>query len=367
MLSRLLFLVCCIAYPNISHQGNLPTTPKKPKNIIFLVGDGMGLTQITAGIYSSKYPLSLESFPITGLIKTHSAKQTITDSGAGATAFSCGCKTYNGAIGVDAHKKPCSTILEQAKARGLAVGLVASCSITHATPASYYAHVASRADTEKIAADLLKIPIDLLIGGGLKYFTQRKTDNRNLYTELAEKGYQLSDYAQSTLAALQPNPDKAFAWFSALDEPESVTKGRDYLPVAAKMAPDFLKKRNENGFFLMLEGSQIDWACHANDAPRAIAEMLDFDAAVAQILNFAQQDGETLVVVTADHETGGMAIQMGSSTDSLEIAFNTGYHTASLVPVFAFGPGAENFGGVYDNTDIYHKMQALWGIETLQK
>ena len=112
----------------------------------------------------------------------------------------------------------------------------------------------------------------------------------------------------------------------------------------------------------MLEGSQIDWACHAKEGPRAVAEMLDFDAAIGEILRFAEADGQTLVIITADHETGGMAIDQGSRPDSLDISFTTGYHTASMVPVFAYGPGASLFGGVYDNTDIYGKMKQLFGF-----
>jgi alkaline phosphatase len=363
---RIALLLLCAAVPGFS-RFHLENGKQRPKNIILLIGDGMGLTQVTAGLYSNHNSLHLEAFPVTGLIKTHSAKHYVTDSAAGATAFACGCKTYNGAIGVDLHGKPCTTILEEAKARGLAVGLAASCSITHATPASFYAHVGTRAETEQIAADLINCPLDLLIGGGMKYFNQRKIDQRNLLEEMKQQGYRIADASQGALPDLAPQPDRPFAWFTAIDEPVSADKGRNYLPQAARMAPDFLKKRSDKGFFLMLEGSQIDWACHANDAPRAIAEMLDFDAAIGEILRFAREDGETLVVVTADHETGGMAIQMGSRMDSLEIAFNTGYHTASLVPVFAYGPGAEQFGGVYDNTDIYFKMQALWGVPTQQK
>ena len=132
--------------------------------------------------------------------------------------------------------------------------------------------------------------------------------------------------------------------------------------VAARLAPAFLKKRSAKGFFLMLEGSQIDWACHANVASDAISEMLDFDAAIGEILAFAEADGETLVIVTADHETGGLGVKEGSQMDSLNIGFTTGYHTASLVPVFAYGPGSELFHGVLDNTDIYMKMKALFGF-----
>lgn len=335
----------------------------KPKNVILMIGDGMGLTQVSAGLYSNHNQLNLEQFPITGLSKTYAYKNLVTDSGAGATAIACGCKTYNTAIGVDRHKKPCLTVLEQAYQKGMATGLVVSCSITHATPASFVAHVPSRADMEGIATFFLQTPVDLIIGGGLNYFMRRKGDTQDLYHALERKGYQVSNYSQQKLAELHPSGDRPFAWFSADEEPDNVEKGRDYLPLAAQMAPPFLKKRSAKGFFMMLEGSQIDWACHKNDAPNTIREMLDFDAAIGEVLKFAQADGETLVIVTADHETGGMSIKQGSVMDSLNIAFNTQNHTASLVPVFAYGPGSELFGGIYENTAIHDKICALLGFE----
>ncbi len=334
----------------------------KPKNIILLVGDGMGLAQISAGYYANGKKLNFEKFPITGLMTTQSSSHLITDSAAGATAFSCGCKTRNGVIGETAKKKACTTILEEAEQNGLATGLVVSCSITHATPAAFVAHVDSRSESESIAAFFLKTDVDLLIGGGLKFFNARTLDSRNLYKELEEKGYQVSNFAEKKLPELTILPTQPFAWFGALEEPSSVANGRDWLPYAAEIAPIFLKQRSEKGFFLMLEGSQIDWACHANDGTRAVQEMLDFNAAIGKILEFAEADGETLVIITADHETGGMALEQGSTVDSLELAFNTTNHTASMVPVFAYGPGSEMFSGIMDNTDIYVKMKALFGF-----
>ncbi|MEO6038029.1 MAG: alkaline phosphatase [Saprospiraceae bacterium] len=365
---KYLFLVALLALlafalPGGSAPAATAIPPDKhPKNIILLIGDGMGLTQVSAGLYSNDNHLNLERFPATGIMKTHSARNVITDSGAGATVFACGCKTYNGAIGVSPDKKPCLSILEQAKQNGLAVGLVATSSITHATPASFIAHVPDRADMQQIATFFVQTPPDLFIGGGMKYFNERTVDQRDLCQELTATGYVLSNFSEKKLAELQPDPAHPFGWFSATAEPESVAKGRDYLPVAARLAPAFLKKRSAKGFFMMLEGSQIDWACHSNKADDAISEMLDFDAAIGEILKFAEADGETLVIVTADHETGGMAIKEGSVMDSLKIAFTTGYHTASMVPVFAYGPGSEQFNGVLDNTDIYVKMKALFGF-----
>jgi alkaline phosphatase len=340
---------------------------KRPKNIILLIGDGMGLTQISAGMYAHKdKKLNIDQFPVTGLSRTHSAKNLITDSAAGATAFSCGCKTVNAYIGVDAKRKPCFTILEQAKKEGLAVGLVASCSVTHATPASFIAHIDDRAETENIATFFMNTEVDLLIGGGMKYFNQRKKDQRNLVQELTQKGVVVSDFSKQAITDLRPDLKHPLVWFSAEGEPASALKGRDYLPAAASLAPVFLKQRSDKGFFMMLEGSQIDWGCHDKDGPRAVAEMLDFDRAIGAILEFARQDGETLVIITADHETGGMTLEQGTGPDTLAINFNTNYHTACMVPVYAYGPGSELFGGMYENTAIYTKMMELFGWGNVQ-
>jgi len=349
-----------------TERTSMPEPVKIPKNIILMIGDGMGLAQVTAGLYARAEGLNLERFPATGLIKTHSAKNLITDSAAGATAFSCGCKTYNGAIGMTAQKKPCYTILEEAETFGLATGLVTSSSITHATPASFIAHARERTYMEEIATYFLKTDVDLFIGGGMRYFVARESDKRNLSQELMEKGYVIGDFLQKPLSQYNPDPRQPFGWFSAVKEPKSVLDGRDYLPQAARMAPEFLTRRSDKGFFLMIEGAQIDWACHANKDTMAVQEMLDFDKAIGEVLRFAEQDGNTLVIVTADHETGGMALLRGADKKSLKIKFTTDYHTPVMVPVFAYGPGAEQFNGLYDNTDIYLKMRALFRFPTVE-
>lgn len=330
-----------------------------PKNVILLIGDGMGVTQVTAGMYTNNNALHLEAFPITGLMKTHSAKQLITDSAAGATAFACGCKTYNGMVGICKDKQPYPTLLEQAEKLGLATGMVTTSSITHATPAAFIAHVKDRGLMEEIATWFLKTDIDLFVGGGMRYFNNRKTDQRNLVAELVAKGYNVSDFHSSPLPNPNPQTTMPFAWFAADEEPQKVTEGRTYLPDATFMAANFLKQRSEKGFFLMVEGSQIDWGGHAQNAEYTIREMIDFDMAIGRALEFARADGETLLIVTADHETGGMAIIQGSEMGNLEVQFVTDSHTATLVPVFAYGPGSDQFGGIIDNTEIYTKIKNL--------
>lgn len=328
-------------------------------NIIFLIGDGMGLGQITAGMIANGMKTNLEKFPVVGLHKSYASDDLITDSAAGATAFSTGEKTYNGAIGVGPDQKKLETILEAAHRKGLKTGLVATSTIVHATPASYFSHNVSRQNYEQIALDLLDEDVDFFIGGGKKYF-DRRNDDRNLYNELGAKGYQISDYFQQNLNDVDITGEK-FGYLTADDSPLTVMQGRDYLQKATEIALDFLSKKSEKGFFLMVESSQIDWGGHANNSRYIVDEFKEFDKVIGKVLNWAKKDGKTLVVVTADHETGGYSINPGSTRDSLVTAFTTDYHTGTMIPVFAFGPGAEMFSGIYENTAIYDKMRKAYG------
>ena len=320
----------------------------------------MGLTQLTAGIYSVDTLLNIQRMTITGLQKTHSYNKLVTDSAAAGTAMACGCKTRNGYVGVDHKKKPCKSILEYSNELGLSTGLIANSSITHATPASFVAHNSNRYDAEGIAEWFLKTKLDFFVGGGQKYFEMR-SDGLNLTTGLKEKGWSVSSFRETKFNAFTPTKGKPFAWFSAWEEPESILKGRDYLVQATHKCLPLLKERSEKGFFVMIEGSQIDWACHANDSKQAIAEILEFDKAVGEAMAFADQHPGTLVLVTADHETGGMAISQGRGPFKMDIEFNSKSHTATMVPVYAYGAGAELFGGIYDNTLLFQKMKTFLG------
>ena len=343
----------------IQMEDTISFTP--PKNIILMIGDGMGITQITAGMYRNGNKLNLEQFKYIGLHKSYASNDLVTDSAAGATAFSCGEKTYNGAIGVDKEGKPIPTILEEAEDAGLATGLVVTSSITHATPACFYAHEKDRSMMEEIAADLTRVDVDFFVGGGLKYFI-RRNDERNLLSELANKGYVISNFIDQDFNNISIDFNKNFGYFTANEEPLPFSQGRDYLVQASQTAFTYLSGQKEKGFFLMIEGSQIDWGGHANDSDYIISEMIDFDNAIGKALEFAKQDGETLIIVTADHETGGYAINPGSTIDSIIPAFTTDKHTAALIPVFAYGPGAKLFTGIYENTAIYRKMRRALGL-----
>jgi alkaline phosphatase len=334
---------------------------KRPKNIILMIGDGMGISQISAGLYSNNNKLNLERFPVIGLHKSYSSDNLVTDSAAGATAFSAGVKTYNGAIGVASDTTPVITILELAEAAGLPTGLIATSSIVHATPASFVAHNRQRKNYEEIAADFLKTEVDLLVGGGIKFFERRESDDRNLSNELRGRNYVVESFLTKGIKDVRPSATKNYLYLTADTEPLPRSQGRDYLVPATEMALPFLDKRDtgNKGFFLMIEGSQIDWGGHANESDYIISEMLEFDDAIGKVLDFAAKDGETLVIVTADHETGGYAIQYGSEMGKIDGAFTSDYHTADLIPVFAYGPGAELFAGIYENTAIFDKMKEL--------
>lgn len=330
---------------------------KKPKSVIMMIGDGMGTTEVFAGLTANGGHLYLDNFKHIGFSKTSSSNKYITDSAAGGTALSTGQKTYNGAIGVNTDTVAIKTVLEMAEDKGLATGLVSTSAITHATPASYIAHQGSRGSYEDIAADFLKTDIDVFIGGGYKHFAERK-DKRDLTSELKQKGY-LVLRDMDEIAKVKSGK---LAGLTSDEHNEVYPKRKMSLPIATHTALNILNQ-NKKGFFIMIEGSQIDWGGHANNTIYVVNEMLDFDQTIGKALEFAANDGETLIIVTADHETGGMALTGGDmKTGMVKAAFPTGDHTAVMVPVFAYGPGAENFTGIMENTDIPKKIMSLLGF-----
>lgn len=349
-------------------EAPIPETKKqKAKNIILLIGDGMGLSQISSGLFTNDNQLYLEYFKNIGLHKPYSGSKLITDSAAAATSFACGIKTYNGAIGVNSQKKPVDSILEESERVGKATGLVSTSTIVHATPASFIAHQEKRKMYEEIAADFLKTDIDVFIGGGQKFFDQREIDDRVLSDELKSKGYVIKSYFDTEIDEVTAIPNQKLVYYTANNDPLPVLQGRDYLESASMLAIKQLNMNSDDGFFLMIEGAQIDWGGHANNADYIMSEMLEFDKTIGTILKWAIEDKNTLVIVTADHETGGFAINSGKMGGVLETAFTTDYHTGVLIPVFAYGPGSQDFRGIYENTAIYHKMRKAFGYPSKEK
>lgn len=324
---------------------------KTPKNIILMIGDGMGTSQIFAGMVANGGNLFLNNFKHVGFSRTQAATTFLTDSGAAGTALSSGYKTYYQAIGVNTDTIPQSTMLEVAEQNKMATGLVATYSVTNATPASFIAHQPNRYSYEEIAADFLKTNVDVLIGGGSNYFTNRK-DSVELIPKFIEKGYQ---YFEDIDNAEIITSGKLICLTDTLDPPRASMRNQ-MLPRGTKTALNILQN-NPTGFFLMIEGSQIDQGGHNNSTSYIIEEMLDFDQAIGKVLEFAANDGETLVVITADHETGGFSVIDGDyETGRVTGLFTWGDHTATMVPVFAFGPGADQFEGIMENTEIAQKL-----------
>ncbi|NOR33698.1 MAG: alkaline phosphatase [Bacteroidales bacterium] len=339
--------------------------PKKPSNIIFLIGDGMGLSAVSTGFYYGDQPSVFKRFQEIGLQQTSSAIEKVTDSAASGTALATGTKTYNGAIGVDTAKVSLQNIAELVASMGWSTGVVATSTISHATPASFYAHVEQRSMEEEIAVQLLNSEIDFFAGGGRAKFNER-ADSTDILLLATDLGFTIDTTGLPAPGSL--NGDQKYGFLPQAGAMPSMIEGRgDFLPEATLLAISHLSQ-NQEGFFLMVEGSQIDWAGHANDADYLVSEMLDFEKVIAAALDFAEKDGNTLVVVTADHETGGFTLGPKKSrppqkiyTDYSEIepVFATGDHSATLIPVFAYGPGAEQFKGIYQNAEINHKMVAL--------
>ena len=323
-----------------------------PPNIIFLIGDGMGLTQITSGMYSNNNTTALEAFEYIGLSKTHAYKNLVTDSAASGTAMACGEKTYNGVVGINPKNESMPSILNHCSDLGYRTALLASSSIVHATPASFYAHADSRKKYQEIATQLMSSKVDLFIGGGEMHFTRRDDDKNLLKSD--DNPYEivnnLENFSKSTAQKI--------GYFTYSDEPPSKKAGRK--PSLPDMLATTLKKLDtfDQPFFVMTEGSQIDWGGHANDLQYIVSEFLEFNETIAVALDYAKKHGNTLVVVTADHETGGLALTKGNVKKAqVGGGFNTKGHSATMVPVFSYGTNAEAFKGIYENTAIFDKMK----------
>lgn len=352
----ILFISC--SKEDIKNDQMEPTEPAAKKNIIFLVGDGMGLSQITAAGISKGQLLNMEKCNYTGLQKTFSADVLLTSSAASITAMACGVKTNYDYIGVDPNGNKLTNIAEILEANAYATGIVTTSFIADNTPAGFYAHQIDRYLREEIALDILDVDLDVIIGGGRTHFNNR-TDGLNLLDSLSVRNYQVFDNLDAAMGV----QNGKVACFTDEFKPPSIAGGRgNMLSDATDLALRLLDS-NEEGFFLMVEGGQIDWGCHNNDQEYMIEELLDFDKTVGRVLNYAENDGNTLVIITADHETAGYAILDGDeNTNSVIGDFMTDAHTATMVPVYAYGPGAKDFTGVYQNTAFFGKFLDFYGL-----
>ncbi len=342
---------------------------RKARNVIFLIGDGMGRNQVQMARFKAAGAdgkLYMERFPVTGFVRTHSANSPVTDSAAAGTALACGIKTNNGMLGMNSEQKVYQSLLKAAQGMGKKTGLVVTSTISHATPAAFSSHIDNRSSEDEIAAQILEHDINVVFGGGRGHWASAsRADQRDLLGEAKEKGYMLVENTQQmeeaegdwVLGLFQADALTTFSPEPSLGE--MTGKAIALLSRSRKRAifPCCLFSKKDRGFFLMVEGSQIDWACHANNPENSVKQTLLFDLAVREAAEFAKKDKHTLVVVTADHETGGLAV-FGA-----EVKWSSGGHSAADVPVYAYGPGSELFSGVMDNTEVAKKIAQAMGVK----
>lgn len=333
---------------------------QKPQNVILFIGDGMGTTQVFSGLTANNGQLYITQMPNVGFSLTQSADNYVTDSAAGGTALATGKRTRNNMVAI----APDSTTITPSmlslckKQKDMATGVLATSSVVHATPASFVCHNITRNAYQELALDYLNGEVDFFLGGGQQFFKNRP-DGRDLYKEMSDKGYRI--YEEFSAGA----DDKAMKQGYLL-APEHLNVA-EYRPFSQGQTVEkaiSVLEQNKKGFFMMVEGSQIDWGGHYSDFPKIVRELLDMDTAVGVAMKYAAEHKNTLVVVTADHETGGVSVLKGDmAKGDMKSAYTTGDHTAVMVPVFAFGPGAENFRGVYQNVEVFNKIAQLLDIK----
>jgi len=326
---------------------------KHVKNVILLIGDGTGLAQLYAGYTANKGALNIFNMRYTGLSRTSSYDSYITDSAPGSTAFSSGEKTNNRAVGVDHTGQALVLLPDILIKQKIKTGIITSGDITDATPADFYAHQSERTNSAGILNDVLQSPISLLMGEGSK----TKID-----AALTQKINMQFSVVSSVDSVTNDTTKKWIVTEKKAGLPMLQGRG-DWAQKAFAKATGLLSQ-NKSGFFLVLEGAQIDHGGHENNLPYIASEVMDFDQTVGKAMAFADSNGETLVIVTADHETGGLTLTDGDySKGYVSGQFSTEDHTATPVPVFAYGPGAQLFSGVYENTEVYYKIMAAFGLK----
>lgn len=338
------------------------------RNLILMIGDGMGLAQVSMLQIANDYrPTAFDRAQQVALAVTRSANNRVTDSAASGTALATGTKTDNGMLGQDPEGRRLTSSMTRARMEGFATGIVVTCYLQHATPAAFYAHAASRNDTERITRQLLGSNVDVLFGGGRRWLGKECSKGVTFLEAFARRGYFVADSLPQTQAV-----GKGRVLCVAADRslPKAPARG-DYLPRATGKALELLSANTAGagkGFMLMVEGSQIDSGCHAGDDEWTLAEMRDFEAAVGVAMDFADRTPGTLVIVTADHETGGLTLPANKSDFTLgengvRRCFSTDGHTATMVPVYLYGTGADRISGVLDNTELARRIMELLGLE----
>ena len=363
----------------------------KVKNVIYLIGDGMGFGAVTSLLLSEDEMTGFEQASVIGLSETCSANNYVTDSAAGGTALATGTRTNNGFVGADPEGNQLTSVLRKAQAMGKKTGIVVNTTLTEATPAAFYAGVTSRKMVFDIAKQFTESNVDVAIGGGLDHFIARP-DSLDLTATLIEKGYDVflnwetvlgtdsekfvgilplydlhrREENNGTASAAEGQEVCLAAQLASLNEDVNATHLSEptvYLEKATVKALDILSRNNKDGFFLMIESAIIDGYGHNNDSDGMIVEMKEFNRTLQNMIDYVNNNPETLLVVTADHETGGTGVYYNGhkpgNEGPVKLNFSTSGHTGTVVPVFAFGAGAQEFGCLMKNTDIPKKIEAL--------
>lgn len=325
------------------------------KNIIFLIGDGMGLASASMMQLENNYePTIFDSADNIALQKTYSLDNRVTDSAASGTALASGFKTNNTMLGQLPDGTNVESLMELAADKGKATGLVVTTYLQHATPGAFYAHVPSRHEYATISEQLLASDIDIAIGGGMAFFKERYNNRKKATKAITESGFTLVESLDADMSGER---------ILALLADKEIENRTGYLAKATAMAIEHLDN-NDNGFVLMVEGSLIDGMGHGNDAKGQQGEMRDFMEAIEVAVAYAREHTDTLVVVTADHETGGLAIISGNadfnlSEQGVEYKWATGGHSGVMVPIYLYGTGAELINGVMENADLGKRLKEL--------
>ncbi|WP_407481536.1 alkaline phosphatase [Elizabethkingia meningoseptica] len=324
---------------------------KKVKNVILLIPDGTSLPQYYAAFTANKGKLNVFNMKATGLSKTNSSNAYITDSAPGSTAFATGVKTKNTFVGVDSEGKALAQIPDIIAAKGMSSGLISTGDATDATPADFYAHSDNRNSSEPILKDFVSSKTKILIGGPT--------------SGLSEDNLQKIKAAKIDLYRDLKSVNKINNRTLIIDPLASqrITNGRgNWLADAFDLTLNDLKN-NKNGFFMMVEASQTDGGGHSNNLEQLVTELLDFDHVVGKAMKFADENKETLVIVLGDHETGGLTLLDGSLKEGWVFGnFSTNDHTSIPSSVFAYGPNSKEFTGLFENTEIFNKILAAYGI-----
>jgi alkaline phosphatase len=351
-----------VAYPVYNPTYKSDGAKKKVKNVILLIGDGMGLAQVHAGWIANHGNLNMTMMRHSGFAETAASNSGNTDSAAGATAMAVGEKTNNRYIGMGPDDKNRTNLPDTLAFYGLKSGIISSADVTDATPAAFYAHQTERSLNQAIAKDLLNSQVEVLVGSNERSFLANA--DTTLMSSLQRKGYTWS----STIAQFKQQTHGKQLVLLADSATRPIKDGRGDMLVQSLNKTIELLSGQKKGFFIMAEGAQIDYGGHANDLPYVVTELHDFDKAVAAALAFADKDGETLVLVTADHETGGLTLLEASVEEGSVLGeFSTNDHTNIMVPVYAYGPQSFEFSGTYSNTAIFHKILKVLGLDKKKK